>query len=42
MPKRSVRGGGKPISRAEARRTLAEGVEPCPYCSPENPLGMTS
>ncbi|WP_331722647.1 DUF6233 domain-containing protein [Streptomyces sp. NBC_00122] len=35
-------GGGKPISREEARRTLAEGVEPCPYCSPENLLGMTS
>ncbi|MFD3550464.1 DUF6233 domain-containing protein [Streptomyces sp. NPDC058655] len=35
-------GGGKPISREEARQTLAGGVEPCPYCSPENPLGMTS
>ncbi|MFC8957384.1 DUF6233 domain-containing protein [Streptomyces sp. NPDC057101] len=34
-------GGGKPISREEARRTLAKGVEPCPYCSPENRLGMT-
>lgn len=35
-------GGGKPISREEARRTLAEGAEPCPCCSPENLLGMTS
>ncbi|MFF4433882.1 DUF6233 domain-containing protein [Streptomyces sp. NPDC001513] len=33
--------GGKPLSREEARRMLAEGVEPCPCCSPENALGMT-
>ncbi|MFE3556975.1 DUF6233 domain-containing protein [Streptomyces sp. NPDC059193] len=33
--------GGKPLGREEARRMLAEGVEPCPYCSPENALGMT-
>lgn len=33
--------GGKPLGREEARRILAEGVEPCPYCSPENALGMT-
>ncbi|MFD3549185.1 DUF6233 domain-containing protein [Streptomyces sp. NPDC058655] len=33
--------GGKPLGREEARRMLAEGVEPCPYCNPENPLGMT-
>ncbi|MFD3940048.1 DUF6233 domain-containing protein [Streptomyces sp. NPDC058611] len=33
--------GGKPLGRKEARRMLAEGVEPCPYCNPENPLGMT-
>ncbi|MFI5987334.1 DUF6233 domain-containing protein [Streptomyces sp. NPDC051555] len=35
-------GGGKPIGREAARRTLAEGIDPCPYCSPENLLGMTS
>lgn len=34
-------GDGKPISREEARRMLTDGIEPCPYCSPENPLGMT-
>ncbi|MFD3939899.1 DUF6233 domain-containing protein [Streptomyces sp. NPDC058611] len=34
--------GGKPLGCEEARRMLAEGIEPCPYCSPENPLGMTS
>nr|WP_274535384.1 DUF6233 domain-containing protein [Streptomyces sp. CB00455] len=33
--------GGKPLGGEEARRMLAEGVEPCPYCSPENALGMT-
>ncbi|MFJ7209900.1 DUF6233 domain-containing protein [Streptomyces sp. NPDC098789] len=35
-------GRGKPISREEARRTLTEGIDPWPYCSPENLLGMTS
>ncbi|MDD9383116.1 DUF6233 domain-containing protein [Streptomyces sp. ZAF1911] len=34
-------GGGKAISRDEARRLITEGVEPCPFCSPENALGMT-
>ncbi|QEV43691.1 hypothetical protein CP980_00025 [Streptomyces vinaceus] len=33
---------GKAISRDEARRLITEGVEPCPFCSPENALGMTS
>ncbi|MGW6861399.1 DUF6233 domain-containing protein [Streptomyces xanthophaeus] len=33
--------GGKALGREEARRMLAEGVEPCPFCSPENALGMT-
>ncbi|MFD6915986.1 DUF6233 domain-containing protein [Streptomyces virginiae] len=33
--------GGKPLGREEARRVLAGGIEPCPYCSPENALGMT-
>lgn len=32
---------GKGINRDEARRLIAEGVEPCPFCSPENALGMT-
>lgn len=32
---------GKAISRDEARRLITEGVEPCPFCSPENALGMT-
>ncbi|GLV88453.1 hypothetical protein Slala03_81420 [Streptomyces lavendulae subsp. lavendulae] len=32
---------GRGISRDEARRLITEGVEPCPYCSPENALGMT-
>ncbi|WP_443080671.1 DUF6233 domain-containing protein [Streptomyces sp. PTD5-9] len=31
---------GRPVSRDEARRALAEGIEPCPYCSPENTLSM--
>ncbi|MFF1414056.1 DUF6233 domain-containing protein [Streptomyces sp. NPDC058289] len=34
-------GEGRAISRDEARRLLAEGVEACPFCSPENALGMT-
>ncbi|MFI5868296.1 hypothetical protein [Streptomyces sp. NPDC051546] len=29
------------VQGAAARRLLAEGVEACPFCSPENPLGMT-
>ncbi|MFD9523382.1 DUF6233 domain-containing protein [Streptomyces sp. NPDC059979] len=33
--------GGKPLGREEARRMLAQGVEPCPYCNPEHALGMT-
>ncbi|MEU9000434.1 DUF6233 domain-containing protein [Streptomyces sp. NPDC048551] len=32
---------GKAISRDEARRLITEGVETCPFCSPENALGMT-
>ncbi|MFD5548737.1 DUF6233 domain-containing protein [Streptomyces goshikiensis] len=32
---------GKAISRDEARRLITEGVEPCPFCSLENALGMT-
>ncbi|WP_404953002.1 DUF6233 domain-containing protein [Streptomyces sp. 147326] len=32
---------GEPISCEEARRVLTEGIEPCPYCSPEIPLGTT-
>ncbi|WP_405675997.1 DUF6233 domain-containing protein [Streptomyces xanthophaeus] len=31
----------KALGREEARRMLAQGVEPCPFCSPENALGMT-
>nr|WSX48081.1 DUF6233 domain-containing protein [Streptomyces sp. NBC_00974] len=34
-------GDGRAITREEARRLLAEGVGPCPFCSPENALGMT-
>ena len=34
-------GDGRPVSRDQARRALAEGIEPCPYCNPENTLGMT-
>ncbi|MFJ6722243.1 DUF6233 domain-containing protein [Streptomyces sp. NPDC091259] len=33
-------GKGKPINRDQARRMLAEGVDPCPYCSPDTSLGM--
>ncbi|MFF1344233.1 DUF6233 domain-containing protein [Streptomyces sp. NPDC058290] len=32
---------GKPLGREGARRMLAENVDACPYCSPENALGMT-
>ncbi|MEV6683985.1 DUF6233 domain-containing protein [Streptomyces sp. NPDC051130] len=34
------RGKGKPIGRDQARRVLADGVEACPYCSPDTALGM--
>ncbi|MGP3691018.1 DUF6233 domain-containing protein [Streptomyces sp. IBSNAI002] len=33
-------GDGKPVGREEARRLLAAGIAPCPFCSPENLLGM--
>ncbi|MEU6895904.1 DUF6233 domain-containing protein [Streptomyces sp. NPDC046557] len=33
-------GKGKPIDRDQARRMLADGVEPCPYCGPDTALGM--
>ncbi|THA47107.1 DUF6233 domain-containing protein [Streptomyces sp. A1136] len=33
-------GKGKPINRDQARRMLADGVDPCPYCSPDASLGM--
>ncbi|MFJ6722250.1 DUF6233 domain-containing protein [Streptomyces sp. NPDC091259] len=31
-----------PIDRDQARRMLADGAEPCPYCSPDTALGMTT
>ncbi|MGR4877938.1 DUF6233 domain-containing protein [Streptomyces sp. LARHCF249] len=34
-------GKGKAIDREQARRMLAEGVEACPFCSPDNALRMT-
>ncbi|MFB7918029.1 DUF6233 domain-containing protein [Streptomyces sp. NPDC056061] len=33
---------GRTISRGEARRALAERIEPCSYYSPENALGMAT
>ncbi|MER6256290.1 DUF6233 domain-containing protein [Streptomyces sp. NPDC001584] len=34
-------GSGKAIEREQARNLLADGVEPCPYCNPDNVPGMT-
>ncbi|MFD3717021.1 DUF6233 domain-containing protein [Streptomyces sp. NPDC058674] len=34
-------GRGKPTDAEQVRRMLAEGIEPCPYCSPDNMLGVT-
>lgn len=33
-------GKGRPCSRDEARRLLAEGTDPCPYCRPDVDLGV--
>lgn len=33
-------GKGRACSRDEARRLLAEGVDPCPYCRPDAGLGV--
>ncbi|EDY66858.1 hypothetical protein RKD30_002079 [Streptomyces pristinaespiralis] len=30
----------KPVTPAEARELLAEGVEPCQFCRPDSELGM--
>ncbi|MGW0362945.1 DUF6233 domain-containing protein [Streptomyces sp. NPDC002990] len=41
-PRRGLPGEGREgLGREEARRMLAEGVGPCPYCSPEKARGMT-
>ncbi|MFD3808968.1 DUF6233 domain-containing protein [Streptomyces sp. NPDC058611] len=34
-------GRGKPADAEQVRRMLAEGIEACPYCSPDNMLGVT-
>ena len=31
---------GRPCTREDALRLLADGVDPCPYCRPEVELGM--
>lgn len=33
-------GKGRPCTREEARRLLADGVESCPYCRPDTALGV--
>ncbi|MFI5987718.1 DUF6233 domain-containing protein [Streptomyces sp. NPDC051555] len=33
-------GSGKPADREQVRRMLAEGTEACPYCGPDNLLGL--
>ncbi|WP_406368161.1 DUF6233 domain-containing protein [Streptomyces sp. NBC_01546] len=35
-----IMGNGKPIDRDQARRMLADNVEACPYCNPDNALGL--
>ncbi|OKK22919.1 hypothetical protein AMK16_01815 [Streptomyces sp. CB00455] len=34
-------GKGRATGTEQVRRMLAEGVEACPYCNPDNALGMT-
>ncbi|MCX4547188.1 DUF6233 domain-containing protein [Streptomyces sp. NBC_01565] len=33
---------GKPTGVEQVRRLLADGVEPCPYCNPDNALGIST